>query len=210
MNLNELEERLKGHVKITKSTITTPFNLQTTLNKLEEKNMNKFNNITWLKKFGTVAAVFTICAITVVSASSLKGYFKDVKNFSSAITGTEYLNATNDINVNVVDVNDEFVTLNVNITNPTEAPFRFIEELAITEYKILDKETKEILTVDSAVENSQSTAINKNDILVKLPLNNASLNVDHTYTLEISEMYGVKKADQPLKITGDWKCEFKR
>lgn len=210
MNLNELEERMKGHAKITKSTIITPFNLRTTLNKLEEKNMNKFNNITWLKKFGTIAAVFTICAITVVSAGSLKGYFKDVKNFSGAITGTEYLNATNDINVNVVDVNNEFVTLNVNFTNPAEAPFRFIEELVVTEYKILDKENKEILNINSTVENTTSTSITENDILVKIPLNNASLNVDNTYTLEISEMYGVKKADQPLKITGDWKCEFKR
>lgn len=212
MNLNKLEERLKGHAKITKSVITTPFNLKNELNKLEEKNMNKFKNITWLKRIATTAAVLAICAVTVVSAGGLKGYFKDIKNFSGAIVGIEYLNATNEIKFDVLEANDEHITLKANFTNPNEAPFAsiFTQELAVTEYKILDKNDKEILTVNSDIEDAITTAIDSEEILIKLPIADTSLNINDTYTLEISTIYGLSKADQPLKITGDWKCEFKR
>ncbi len=208
MNLNELEERLRGHAKITKSTIATPFNLKANLNELEEKNMNKFKNITWLKRLATTAAVLAIFAVTVVSASGLKGYFKDSKNFSGAITGTEYLNATKEININISEVNDEHIALDLTFVNPTEAPFAYIEEIAITEYKILDKNNEEVLKVNSDVESVPSTAIETDNVLIKLPVE--KLNREETYKLEINTLFGLEKADQPLKITGDWKCEFKR
>ena len=212
MNLNELEERMKGHAKTTKSIISTPFNLKNELNKLEEKDMKKFKNITWLKRVSTIAATLTICAITVVSAGALNGYFKDVKNFSGAIVGIEYLNATNEIKFDVLEANDEHITLNVNFTNPNEAPFasKFTQELAVTEYKILDKNDNEILTVNSDIEDAITTAIDGEEILIKLPIADTSLNINDTYTLKISTIYGLSKADQPLKITGDWKYEFKR
>lgn len=212
MNLIELEERMKGHAKTTKSIISTPFNFKNELNKLEEKDMKKFKNITWLKRIASTAAVLAICAVTVVSARSLKGYFRDVKNFSGAIVGLEYLNATNEIKFDVLEANDEHITLNANFTNPNEAPFasKFTQELAVTEYKILDKNDKEILTVNSDIEDAITTAIDGEEILIKLPIKDTSLNINDTYTLEISTIYGLSKADQPLKITGDWKCEFKR
>lgn len=208
MNLNELEERLRGHAKITKSTITTPFNLRTTLNKLEGKNMNKFKNITWLKKVGTVAAVLTICTITVVSAGALTGYFKDVKNFSGAIVGTEYINATNNIQMNVLETTDEYISLDIKFTNPNEAPFAFIQELYVTEYIVIDQNNNEVFVVNSDVENSSTAVIEADGVLIKLPAKN--LNIEETYTLKINTIYGLAKAEQPLKITGDWKCEFKR
>ena len=41
MKITELEERMKGHAKITKSIISAPFDLKTELNKVEGKNMSK-------------------------------------------------------------------------------------------------------------------------------------------------------------------------
>lgn len=208
MNLTELEERLKGHAQITKSIIPTPFNLNFELNKLEEKNMNKFKNVTWLKRLATTAAVLAVCAVTVVSAGALTGYFKDVKNFSGAIVGTEYINATNDVQMNVLDANDEYITLDINFVNPSEAPFAFIQELAVTEYIVLDQNNNEVFAVNSDAENCSTAIIEADGTLIKLPTK--YLNNEETYTLKINTIYGLAKAEQPLKITGDWKCEFKR
>lgn len=63
---------------------------------------------------------------------------------------------------------------------------------------------------NSDIEDAITTAIDGEEILIKLPIKDTSLNINDTYTLEISTIYGLSKADQPLKITGDWKCEFKR
>lgn len=208
MNSTELEKRLKGHAQIIKSIIPTPFNLNFELNKFEEKNMNKLKNVTWLKRLATTAAILAVCAVTVVSASALTGYFKDVKNFSGAIVGTEYINATNDIQMNVLETNAEYITLDINFVNPSEAPFAFIQKLAVTEYIVLDQNNNEVFSVNYDVENS-STAIREADgALIKLPTKH--LNNEETYTLKINTIYGLAKAEQPLKITGDWKCEFKR
>ena len=170
--------------------------------------MNKLKNVTWLKRLPTTAAVLAVCAVTVVSAGALTGYFKDVKNFSGAIVGTEYINATNDIQMNVLETNDEYITLDINFVNPSEAPFAFIQELAVTEYIVLDQNNNEVFSVNSDVENSSTAIIEADGALIKLPTKH--LNNEETYTLKINTIYGLAKAEQPLKISGDWKCEFKR
>ena len=43
-----------------------------------------------------------------------------------------------------------------------------------------------------------------------LPIKDAKLNTNESYLLVIDTIYGLSKADQPLKITGNWKCEFTR
>ena len=209
MKITELEERMKGHAKITKSIISAPFDLKTELNKVEGKNMSKPRNITWLRKVSTVAAVVTVCAITVVSAGAIKGMFKDVKRWDGAVIDTEYVNATNDIEMNISETKDEYVTLNITFENQNEAPFRFLEELAITEYTIIDNNDKEVVEVNSTVENGIKGNIENGRILLELPTNN-KLNNDQNYKLVIDTVYGLKKADQPLKITGTWECEFTR
>lgn len=210
MGITKLEERLKGHAKITKSIISAPFDLETEINKLEEKNMIKNKKITWLKRASTIAAVVTICAVTVVSAGAIKGMFKDVKRWDGAVIGTEYINATNDIKMNVTEMNDEAVTLNITFENPSEAPFAFIQEFAVTEYKILDMNNKEVLEVNSTIENSVKGKVEDGKILVNLPTKDVKVNINESYLLVIDTIYGLSKADQPLKITGNWKCEIKR
>ena len=148
MKINEFEERMKGHARVTKSIISAPFDLRTEIKKLEVKNMNKPKNITWLKRVGALAAVVTICAITVVSADPIKGFFKDIVRWDGAIVGTEYVNATNDIKITTLDVIDEredvILPLNIIFEDSNVAPFSFIEEIAITEYRVLDVNNKEV------------------------------------------------------------------
>ena len=209
MKITELEERMKGHAKITKSIISAPFDLKTEINKMEGKNMSKPKNIIWLKRASTVAAVVTICAVTVVSAGAIKGMFKDVTRWDGAVVGTEYVNATNDIEMKVSDTKDEYISLDINFENPNEAPFAFIQEVAITDYKVLDNNDKEVLEVNSTVENAIKGNIENGRVLVELPTED-KLNTNQDYKIVIDTIYGLAKADQPLKITGTWECEFSR
>ena len=169
--------------------------------------MSKPKNIIWLKRASTVAAVVTVCAITVVSAGAIKGMFRDVKRWDGAVIGTEYVNATNDIEMNISETKDEYISLDISFENPNEAPFRALEELAITEYTIIDNNENEVLEVNSTIENGVKSKVENGKILVELPTNN-KLNNDQNYKLVIDTVYGLKKADQPLKITGTWECEF--
>lgn len=209
MKITELEERMKGHAKITKSIISAPFDLKTELNKVEGKNMSKPRNITWLKRVSTVAAVVTVCAITVVSAGAIKGMFKDVKRWDGAVIGTEYVNATNDIEMSINATKDECISLDISFENPNEAPFAFIQEVAITDYKILDNNDKEVLEVNSTFENGIKGNVENGRILLELPTND-KLNSNQNYKLVVNTIYGLAKADQPLEITGTWECEFSR
>ena len=209
MKITELEERMKGHAKITKSIISAPFDLKTEINKVEGKNMSKPKNIIWLKRASTVAAVVTICAVTVVSAGAIKGMFKDVKRWDGAVVGTEYVNATNDIEMNISETKDDYISLDIKFENPNEAPFSFIQEVAITDYKILNNNDKEVLEVNSTVENGIKGIVENGRILVKLPTND-KLTLNQDYRIVINTVYGLAKAEQPLKITGTWECEFTR
>ena len=209
MKITELEERMKGHAKITKSIISAPFDLKTEINKVEGKNMSKPKNIIWLKRASTIAAVVTICAVTVVSAGAIKGMFKDVKRWDGAVVGTEYVNATNDIEMNISETKDDYISLDINFENPNEAPFAFIQEVAITDYKIFDNNDKEVLEVNSTVENGIKGNVENGRILLELPTND-KLNSSQNYKLVVNTIYGLAKAEQPLKITGTWKCEFTR
>lgn len=209
MKLNELEEKMKGHTEIIKSSISAPFDLKKEIINSEGKNMIKPKNITWLKRASTIAAVVTICAITVVSAGAIKGYFKDVTRWDGAVIGTEYLNATNDIEMNVSKVENENIRLNMTFENSNEAPFAYIQEVAITEYKILDMSGKEVLNTSLDLENGIKGNVENGRILVELPADN-KLNTNQNYKLVIDTIYGLAKAEQPLKITGTWECEFTR
>ena len=209
MKITELEERMKGHAKITKSIISAPFDLKTEINKVEGKNMSKPKNIIWLKRASTVAAVVTICAVTVVSACAIKGMFKDVTRWDGAVVGTEYVNATNDIEMSINATKDECISLDISFENPNEAPFAFIQEVAITDYKVLDNNDKEVLEVNSTVENGIKGIVENGRILVKLPTND-KLTSNQDYKIVINTVYGLAKAEQPLKITGTWECEFTR
>ena len=208
----ELEDRLKGHVKITKSIISAPFDLKTEINKMEEKDMVKPKNITWIKRFGTIAAVVTLCIMTVVCANPIKGFFKDIMRWDGAIVGTEYINATNDLKITASEMRSEngntILSLEIAFENKNEAPFSFIQEIAIADFKILDRDSKEILVVSESIEESVKGTIKDGKVLIDLPIGEAKLNTNDKYFIVIDSIHGLAKAEQSLKINGTWKCEF--
>ena len=215
MRISELENKLRKHAETTKSVMQAPFDLNGEIKNMEVHTMSK-PKIT-MKRTLAIAAVLALCIITVTMtplANSIKGFFSDIVRFDGAITGTQYENATNDIKVDVLDVTSEngnvIIPLELSFENPTEAPFPYIQEVAVSEYKIVDSNNKDIIKTKVSAEDGEKGTINNGKVLVNLSLNDAKLKSGEEYTIVIDKMYGLAKADAPLHITGTWRCNFIR
>ena len=215
MKMSEFENRLRNHANTTKKIMQAPFDLKEEIKNMEERTMSK-PKIT-MKRTLAIAAVLALCIITVIMsplANSIKGFFSDIVRFDGAITGTQYENATNDIKVDVLEVTSEngnvIIPLELSFENPTEAPFPYIQEVAVSEYKIVDSNNKEIIKTKLSAEDGDKGTVSDGKVLVNLSLNDAKLKSGEKYTIVIDKMYGLAKADAPLHITGTWKCNFIR
>ena len=215
MRISELENKLRKHAETTKSVMQAPFDLNEEIKNMEVHTMSK-PKIT-MKRTLAIAAVLALCIITVTMtplANSIKGFFSDIVRFDGAITGTKYENATNDIKVDVLELTSEngnvIIPLDLTFENPTEAPFPYIQEVAVSEYKIFDNNNKEIIKTKVSAEDGDKGTVSAGKVLVNLSLNDAKLKSGEEYTIVIEKIYGLSKADAPLHITGTWKCSFIR
>ncbi len=215
MKMSEFENRLREHANTTKNTMQTPFDLKEEIKNMEERTMSK-PKIT-IKRTMAIAAVLALCLVIVCMtplASSIRGFFSDIVRFDGAITGTRYENATNDIKVDVLDLTSEngnlIIPLDLTFENPTEAPFPYIQEVAVSEYKIFDSNNKEIIKSKLSAEDGDKGYVTDGKVLVNLLIDDAKFDEGEEHTLVIEKMYGLSKADAPLHITGTWKCNFIR
>ena len=213
MRISELENKLRKHAEITKSVMQAPFDLNEEIKNMEVHTMSK-PKLT-MKRTLALVAVLALCIITVTMtplANSIKGFFSDIVRFDGAVTGTKYENATNDIKVDVLEVTSKngnvIIPLDLTFENPTEAPFPYIQEVAVSEYKILDSNNKEVIKTKASAEDGDKGIVSDGKVLVNLSLNDAKLKSGEEYTIVIDKMYGLSKADAPLHITGTWKCNF--
>jgi len=212
MRISELENKLKKHAQITKSIMQAPFDLNKEIKNMEAYAMNKPK--TTVKRTIVLAAVIALCSITVtmtLSANSIKGFFGDILRFDGAVIGTQYENATNDIKVEVLESTAESrnsIPLSLTFEDPTEAPFPFIEEIVVSEYRILDSKSKEIVKTKLSAADGDKGAVCDGKVLVNLSIGSTNLEPDKEYTLVIEKMYGLSKADAPLHITGTWECKL--
>ena len=217
MKISELENKLRKHAETTKSVMQAPFDLNEEIKNMEVNTMSKPKGRITMKRTFAIAAVLALCIITVTMtplANSIKGFFSDIIRFDGAITGTQYENATNDIKVDVLELTSEtgnvIIPLELTFESPTEAPFPYIQEVAVSEYKILDSDNKEIIKTKLSAEDGDKGSVADGKVLVNLSIDNAKFESGEEYTIVIDKMYGLSKADAPLHITGTWKCNFIR
>lgn len=168
----------------------------------EKKSMNKM-----FKKPMVAVASFALCVclmgVTALAATGkLEGYFRDIKRWDGAVIGTAYEQATDEVELNIVEVSDKLV-VEITMVNFKEAPYSFFEMFGIKNYKIVDANGKVIVEN----ENLEMSAIANNKVLVNVPLDDVG-NGEHT--LIVSELVGSAKADQPLGLAGTWECSFRR
>ncbi len=190
---DEMQERIIGRC------------IEKTNLKMENQIMKKTN--TFFKKPMAVAASLVLClcitGVTAMAASGqLKGFFKDIKNWQGAVTGTAYEQATDELEVTVLDSTEE-LTLSVTMVNPKVVPYFVIQELGVESYEILDTSGKVVLkgepTAMAQVVDGQATLL--------VPAKEVGAG---TFKLVIHTFVGGAKAEQPLPISGTWECEFSR
>lgn len=174
---------------------------------LKGNSTRRENSVMKFKKALTIAAAFVLCigvmGVGVLAATgNLKGFFKDIKNWNGAIVGTTYEQASDELQISVVEVADE-LNVQVNIVNPNMPPYFTFDELGIGNYKIVDASGNVVVEGD----NTDRVSIADGQVNVKIPMENVA---SGTYKLVVNSFVGAAKADQPLEINGLWECEFTR
>ncbi len=151
-----------------------------------------------------VAALAICVCITGVTAlattDKVKGFFKDIIRWDGAVVGTEYEQATDELNLTITSVPEE-INVEVKMVNPDVAPYGFFELFGIASYKIMDSNGNVVVEASA----TEMVEITDGVINLKLPCNDLPAG---EYELVVNKMVGSAKADQPLELSGVWKCGF--
>lgn len=166
----------------------------------EAVKMKKANH--WFKKPAAVAAVVSLCLCLTVAAAaaSHSGFFKDITNWRGAITGTQYEQATEEIEIAVVSGKHE-ITVCAEMLHSALPPYNELETFGVKTYQIVDMSGKTVIEG----EETEYFALTNGKAEIIIPLDTVS---SGAYRLVITSFVGAKKADQPLQINGTWECEF--
>ena len=201
---------------------------------VEMKGENKMNKN--IKQIISIAAAFLL-SISLVAisnptlANSIKGFFRDITNSNGSIVGTEYNQATEEIEIRISDmiVDEDMVILPIEVTlkDISKAPFSEIDILTMDKFNIIHSSGDEIdykkIKVESiSKENYNYEIEDENNLLTEIDskyldkrIFTANLIIDKNeltsnegYILRIESFYGHKKADSPIKINGYWEINL--
>ena len=153
-----------------------------------------------------VALVLTFGLLTagaVTYADSIRGAFSDVTRFDGAVVGTEYHDATEEIEVTAETVGNT-ITVNARFLYPADAPYAFITDLSLKNATLTDSSGTKLLTVAE----TEITPISNGSVSIIIPMGTVSLSPDESYTLTFDTAVGHAKAEQPLPMSGNWSCTF--
>ena len=142
-------------------------------------------------------------------ADGIKGMFKDIIRFDGAVTGSEYVNATDEVRVTageVTMVNTEvFIPVEITFLNLGTVPFSAIELIEVDEFEILNTNGEVVV---SEKEANVVCSVNNGAANLSLSVEAGKLVAGETYTLVLERFEGLKKADAPLAVKGAWECTF--
>ena len=166
-----------------------------------------------------VAAAILFCVISVCVcipsiASSIEGFYKDVVRWwDGAVSGSEYENATDEIRITaskaVVEKGNAVIPLEITFLEMgNKEPYIYLTggEVSLGDYHIADAEGNELYSKHGQQETSG--LLKDGTALFMQPLDIHTLSKDTKYKLVIESIYGLQKAEQPLKMKGKWKCEY--
>ena len=166
--------------------------------KTEEFTMKKRNHHFFLKPIA-IAAVLTLC-MAAAGAAGHFGMFRDITDWTGAVTGTEYVQATNDIQLSASATGDE-LSVTVTLLTPDAVPYSELDTMGIGSYKIVDQNGNVVFNG----ENSDFSLIVDGKVNISISLNGIE---NGSYKLVVDTFSGAKKADNILRISGSWECEF--
>ena len=171
--------------------------------KREAMLKNKTNNFFKKPMLGVASLILCFCLIgltTLAATGKLQGFFKDIKRWDGAVTGTSYKEATDEIEISVVTKSDELIVL-ATILDPKKAPYSIFEVFGVEHYKIIDM-SGNIMLEGKGAEMAQ---IVDGRVSVSIPVADLT---SGNYKLVVDQFIGSAKAEQPLIVNGTWECEF--
>ena len=155
-------------------------------------------------RFPSVTAAAAALALffcgAAVSAAVKNGYFQDIKDKFGTVTGTEYNQASDEIQVSVGSAAGELTVL-VSFIDQSLPPYSECEEFGIGSFQIVGASGESV--VEGAVEPLSAIYDGRSEI--RIPVDELEKG---SYKLVITTFIGGGKADQPLKINGLWECDF--
>lgn len=176
-------------------------------NEKEEKVMAKNKNRKIFRKpmvaIASMALCFCLVGITALAATGkLEGYFKDIKRWDGAVTGTSYEQATDEIKMSVNMVSNE-LEVTAEFKTPDKVPYMTFQTFGIEDYQIVD------VSGNVIVEGGRTelVQITEGKTTIVIPITELA---DGKYKLVVSGFVGSSKADQPLVLSGTWEYEFER
>ena len=187
--------------------------MDTSLYEQKLENRRKKEDKKYMKKMIGAAAIVLVCILAVgntAMADGVKGIFKDITRFDGTVTGSEYVNATDEVKIIVGEValveSEVFVPVEITFFNPEKVPFSEIEWVEADSFEILNADGEVVVTEEDA---NVVSSVNAEAAKLTLSVDSDKLVDNETYTLVIESFEGCKKADAPLTIKGEWECTFK-
>ena len=172
---------------------------------MEEKRVSRNKVYRFSKKSMAAVAALAICvcvtSVTALAATGkLQGFFKDVLRWDGAVIGTTYEQATEEVELEIIEAADDLV-VELFMVNPKNVPYSTFEMFGVERYKIVDMSGKTIAESKEAVMEE----IIDGKVVIHIPLTDVE---EGEYRLVVREMTGSSKADQPLVLSGNWETAF--
>lgn len=172
---------------------------------MEGKKMNN-NTKGMLKRPMIAVATLALClcvtgVTALASTGKLQGFFQDITNWNGAVTGTIYEQATDEVELEIVDAKD-YLMVSITMIKPDMAPYNSFETFGVESYQIVDKDGN---VVDAG--RTEPAEVVGDKVNVAISLENFAAG---EYKLIVTKMVGNAKAEQPLVVSGIWECEFVR
>ena len=172
---------------------------------MEGKKMNK-NTKGMLKRPMIAVATLALClcvtgVTALASTGKLQGFFQDITNWNGAVTGTIYEQATDEVELEIVDAKD-YLMVSITMIKPDMAPYNSFETFGVESYQIVDKDGN---VVDAG--RTEPAEVVGDKVNVAISLENFAAG---EYKLIVTKLVGNAKAEQPLVVSGIWECEFVR
>lgn len=174
---------------------------------MEKESMRSQKKYAFFSKPMVAATSLILCicvgSISAVAASGkLQGFFKDIKNWRGAVVGTSYEQATEEVQIKIIESTEGFA-VEVTFLTPDKAPYLYFEQMDIHAANIVD------MNGQIVAEGISSEPAQVQDGKVTIPVSWDDLPAGNC-RLQINELVGSKEADQPLVLYGEWECEFVR
>ncbi len=175
-----------------------------------DEKQAKSQKTVWRRAAIAVAAVLCIALIGIpAAAGTFEGFFRDITRFDGAVVGVTYENATDEISIEVSGANASGMSVDIILLEMgSKEPYKYLAggEMALGDFKILNSRGVEVYSVEGVGE--QSASIEDGKAVISYAIEPQVLASGEKYTLVIESVYGLQKAEQPLKMSGHWEVGF--